>query len=105
MVFSDFIASSPPRRRRQAARARPDDAVRLPVLAIAIRVKNLSPVNKLSGKPSFIVTPVDGLTLYSSHACDKLCFRTIVLLSCDISPLCDVAQTSDCGMHCLYFLL
>ena len=70
---------------------------------------------------------MDGLTLYLSHACDKLCSRTIVLLSynisplCDvaqtsdcgvflfltlnISPLCDVAQTSDCGMHCLYFLL
>ena len=51
-----------------------------------------------SGKSSFIVIPVDGLTLYLSHACDNLCSRTIVLLSCDISPLCDVAQTSDCGV-------
>ena len=42
---------------------------------------------------------MDGLTLYLSHACDNLCSRTIVLLSCDISPLCDVAQTSDCGVY------
>ena len=28
-----------------------------------------------------------------------------VFLTLNISPLCDVAQTSDCGMHCLYFLL
>ena len=78
-------------------------------------------------KSRFIVFPVEGLTLYLFHARDKLCSQTVVLLSCDISPLCDVAQTSDCGifllltlnisplcdvaqtsdcgMHCLYFLL
>ena len=42
---------------------------------------------------------MDGITLYLSHACDNVCSRTIVLLSCDISPLCDVAQTSDCGVY------
>ena len=64
---------------------------------------------------------------FVSHACDNLCLRAVVIMKCDISPLgdvaqtsdcgvysfltfdisplCDVAQTSDCGMHCLYFLL
>ena len=42
---------------------------------------------------------MDGLTLYLSHAYDNLCSQTIVLMSCDISPLCDVAQTSDCGVY------
>ena len=28
-----------------------------------------------------------------------------LFLTLNISPLCDVAQTSDCGMHCLYCLL
>ena len=41
---------------------------------------------------------MDGLTLYLSRTCDNLCSRTIVLLSYNISPLCDVAQTSDCGV-------
>ena len=26
-----------------------------------------------------------------------------LFLTLNISPLCDVAQTSDCGTHCLYF--
>ena len=58
----------------------------------------------VSGEPaqgvkfSFTVIPVDGLTLYLFLARDKLCSQTVVLLSCDIRPLCDVAQTSDCGM-------
>ena len=52
-----------------------------------------------SGKSNFIVIPVDGLILYLSHTCDNWCSRTIVLLSYNISPLCDVAQTSDCGVY------
>ena len=36
---------------------------------------------------------------FVSHACDNLCLRAIVLMSCDISPLWDVAQTSDCGVY------
>ena len=51
-----------------------------------------------SGKFRFIVIPVDGLTLYLSRTCDNLCSRTIKLLNCNISPFCDVAQTSDCGV-------
>ena len=30
----------------------------------------------------------------------------LLLFTFDISPLCDVAQTSDCGTHChLYFII
>ena len=64
-----------------------------------------TPVIRLSANSGEMIIPVDGLTLYLSRACDKLYSRAIVLLCYNISPLCDVAQTSDCGMYCLYFLL
>ena len=48
---------------------------------------------------------MDGLTLYLSRTYDNLYSRANEFLSYNISPLCDVAQTSGCGTHCLYFRL
>ena len=55
--------------------------------------------------PILIIIIVDGLTLYLSRTCNNLCSRAAGLLIYNISPLCDVAQTSDCGMFVFYFLL
>ena len=46
---------------------------------------------------------MDGLTFYLSRTWNDLYSWTTELLSYDISPLCDVAQTSDCGTLVFYF--
>ena len=45
---------------------------------------------------------MDGLTFSSSRTWNDLCSRATKLLSYDISPLCGVAQTLDCGTFVIY---